>query len=244
MNALLEEIFKTKKFKTSGNEVIGVHSETSKAQCEFLQRLIRENNFSSCIEIGFAFGMSTLAIVEEVAKRNGHHTVIDKFEVTEWGGYGLDLIKQAGYEKDLTFIEEYCYAVLPRLVASGEKFDFAYLDSTKLLDWLLVDFFYLDKMLKIGGIVVFDDVPYPAIRKLMRYIVQYPSYRVHSQYPENFSTSAGKKMAGVFKALPKANKLIRPEILVTDQKMGINTSCLAIQKIDEDKRRWDWHVEF
>jgi|SRR5580658_9760678 predicted O-methyltransferase YrrM len=244
MNALLEEIFKTKKFKTSGNEVIGVHSETSKAQCEFLQRLIRENNFSSCIEIGFAFGMSTLAIVEEVAKRNGHHTVIDKFEVTEWGGYGLDLIKQAGYEKDLTFIEEYCYAVLPRLVASGEQFDFAYLDSTKLLDWLLVDFFYLDKMLKIGGIVVFDDVPYPAIRKLMRYIVQYPSYRVHSQYPENFSTSAGKKMAGVFKALPKANKLIRPEILVTDQKMGINTSCLAIQKIDEDKRRWDWHVEF
>jgi predicted O-methyltransferase YrrM len=244
MNALLEEIFKTKKFTNSRNEVIGVHSETSKGQCEFLQQLIRDNNFSQSIEIGFAFGMSTLAIVEEVVKRGGHHAVIDKFQVVDWAGLGLDLIKQAGYEKDITFYEDYCYAVLPGLLASGKKFDFAYIDSTKQFDWLMVDFFYIEKMLKVGGIIVFDDVPFPSIRKLMRYIVQFPSYRVHSQFPENYPTSAGLKIAGAFKALPKADKLIRPEILVTDHEMGLNTGCLAIQKVDEDKRSWDWHVEF
>ena len=244
MNALLEEIFKTRKFKNSRNEVVDVHSETSKAQCEYLQKLIRDNNFSNSIEIGFAYGTSTLAIVEEVAKRNGHHTVIDKYEIVSWGSSGLDLIEQAGYEKDITFIEEYCYAVLPRLLASGKQYDFAYIDSTKQFDWLLVDFFFIDKLLKVGGIIVFDDVPFPSIRKLMRYIVQFPSYRVHSQFPENYPVSAGMKLAGMFKALPKAGKLIRPEILVTDHKMGLNTGCVAIQKIDEDKRSWDWHVEF
>jgi hypothetical protein len=34
---------------------------------------------------GFAYGMSTLAIVEEIAKRNGHHTVIDKFQMDRLG---------------------------------------------------------------------------------------------------------------------------------------------------------------
>jgi predicted O-methyltransferase YrrM len=244
MNDLLEEIFKTKKFRNSRNEVVDVHSETSKAQCEFLQRLVRENNFVNTLEIGFAFGMSTLAIVEEVAKRKGHHTVIDKYEIISWGSNGLDLVRQAGYEKDITFIEEFCYAALPKLIEAGKRFDFAYIDTTKLLDWILVDFFFIDKMLEINGIIVFDDIPFPSIRKIIRYIVQFPSYRIHSQFPENYPTSSGKKMAGLLKVLPKSDQLLRPEILVTDHEMGINTGCLAIQKIDEDKRRWDWHVEF
>ena len=138
MNDLLEEIFKTKKFRNSRNEVVDVHSETSKAQCEFLQRLVRENNFVNTLEIGFAFGMSTLAIVEEVAKRKGHHTVIDKYEIISWGSNGLDLVRQAGYEKDITFIEEFCYAALPKLIEAGKRFDFAYIDTTKLLDWILL----------------------------------------------------------------------------------------------------------
>ena len=68
MNKLLEEVFATRKITTSKKDVVEVHSATSKKQCEFLQRIISENNFSSSVEIGLAYGMSSLAIVEEVAK--------------------------------------------------------------------------------------------------------------------------------------------------------------------------------
>jgi predicted O-methyltransferase YrrM len=244
MNALLEDIFKTKKFRNSRNEIIDINSETSRGQCEYLQNLIRENGFTDSLEIGFAYGMSTLAIVEEIAKRNGRHTVIDKFQVTDWGGNGLDLVQQAGYEPNLTFVDKYCYEVLPQLMQNGLKIDFAYIDSTKQFDWLLVDFFYIDKLLKVGGIVVFDDVAFPSIRKLLRYLSDFPGYKVHSSFPASVPSSALRKMAGLLKVLPKAKRLFRPEIFVTDHELGLNANCIALRKIDEDKRGWDWHTDF
>jgi predicted O-methyltransferase YrrM len=244
MNALLEDLFKTKKFRNSSNEIIDINSETSRGQCEYLQSLIRENGFTDSLEIGFAYGMSTLAIVEEIAKRNGHHTVIDKFQIADWGGNGLDLVKQAGYGPNLTFIEKYCYEVLPELMQNGRKIDFAYIDSTKQFDWLLVDFFYIDKLMKVGGIVVFDDVAFPSIRKLLRYLSGFPGYIVHSQFPASVPPSAFRKLAGLLKILPKAKRLFRPEIFVTDHELGLNAHCIALRNIYEDKRSWDWHTDF
>ena len=104
MNKLLENIFSTKSFITSKNETIKINSETSKKQCEFLQKIISTNKFSSSIEIGFAYGMSTLSITEEIVKNGGKHVVIDKFEQSSWNGVGLDLINQAGFSKDIEFI--------------------------------------------------------------------------------------------------------------------------------------------
>jgi predicted O-methyltransferase YrrM len=244
MNPILEKIFETKKFTNSRNETIDIHSETPRGQCEFLQTLIRENSVTDTLEIGFAYGMSTLAIVEEIAKRNGHHIVIDKFQFEHWGGNGLDLVKQAGYDQSITFIEKYCYAVLPELMQSGRKIDLAYIDSTKQFDWLLVDFFYIDKLLKVGGIIVFDDVAFPSIRKLLRFISRFPGYKVYAQFPASRPSSTFKKMAGWLKILPGSGKFLRSEVLTTDHSLGLNTNCIALQKTDEDRRSWDWHIDF
>ncbi len=244
MNDILEKIFDTKNFTNSKNELIKIHSETSKKQCEFIQNIIKINNFSKSIEIGFAFGISTLAILEEVVKNKGRHLVIDKYQNTIWGGNGVDLINQAGYSTKLDFIEEFCYVVLPSLLEKGEKFDFAYIDSTKQFDWLLVDFFYLDKLLEINGVIVFDDLNFPGIRKLLRYISQFPNYKIYSQFPENYKTSKLKKIATLLKYLPNSEKFVKEEILKTDFELGINAHCVAIIKIADDKRNWDWHMKF
>ena len=97
MNKFLENIFATKKFTNSKNQIIDIHSETNRGQCEYLQNIIKKNNFKSSIEIGFAYGISTLAITEEIVNNGGQHLVIDKFQNTGWGGNGIDLINQAGY---------------------------------------------------------------------------------------------------------------------------------------------------
>ncbi|HML58286.1 MAG TPA: class I SAM-dependent methyltransferase [Ferruginibacter sp.] len=244
MNDILEKIFETQKFTNSKNQIINIHSETRKNQCDFLQDIIKNNKFKHSIEIGFAYGMSTLAITEEIVKNGGSHVVIDKFQNTGWGGNGLDLITQAGYSEKVEFYEEYCYITLPALLEKGRKFDFAYIDSTKQLDWLLVDFFYLDKLLEINGIIVFDDVIFPGIRKLLRYLCQFPNYKVYAQFPTNYNESKSKKLAKSLKLLPYSEKLLKEEILRTDFELGINAHAIALQKIDTDKRNWDWHVNF
>ncbi len=244
MNEILETVFKTKTFLTKNNEMVAIHSETGKEQCAFLQKIISENNFSKSIEIGFAYGVSSLAIAEEVTKNNGRHTIIDKFEITGWKGAGIDLLTQAGYSKSFDFYEEYCYVVLPKLISEGKKFDFAYIDSTKQLDWLLVDFFFLDKLLMKNGIIVFDDVTFPGIRKLLRYVSQFPDYKVYDTFPKNRKSSFGRKVLSILKYLPKTDKFLKENILVTDNELGINSHCVALQKVDEDSRNWDWHKDF
>ena len=126
MNKMLELVFEARQFVSSDNQVVKIYGETSKLQCEFLQKLILENNFSESLEIGFAYGMSTLAITEAIVNNGGKHVVIDKFQFSMVNGYGLDLLKQAGYIHKLEFIEEYCYVILPQLLQRGRKFDFAY----------------------------------------------------------------------------------------------------------------------
>jgi predicted O-methyltransferase YrrM len=244
MHTLLESIFETRTFLNSHDETVKISSETSRQQCSFLQDIIKKNSFKKSLEIGFAYGISTLAIVEEIAKNGGRHLVIDKFQHTDWKGNGVDLISQAGYAEKLDFFEAYCYTILPKLLEQGEKFDFAYIDSTKQFDWLLVDFFYIDKLLKKNGIVVFDDVNFAGIRKLMRYISQFPDYEVYDQFPKNHITSASRKLGTLLKYLPKSEKYIRNDLLKTDFELGINCSCVALRKTGEDSRYWDWHKDF
>lgn len=244
MNSLLEEIFTSKHFTTSAGQRISVNSETSREQCQYLQDIILKNHFTDTLEIGFAYGTSTLTIVEAVAANNGRHTVIDKFQISNYSGNGLDLVRQAGYGDRLEFVEKFCYETLPAFMFAGRKFDFAYIDSTKQFDWLMIDFFYIDKMLKVGGIVTFDDVNFESIRKLLRYISRFPGYKVYSQFPKSQPVSGSRRMIEWLKVIPKASKMLRPEIMVSDRSLGINANCVALQKIGEDNREWDWHQDF
>ena len=71
MNTLLEKTFETKQFKNSKNEVVTVNSETSREQCAFLQHIIKETHCKKSLEIGFAYGTSTLAITEAIPENGG-----------------------------------------------------------------------------------------------------------------------------------------------------------------------------
>ena len=244
MNPILEKALETKVFIDSNNQAVKIHSETPRGQCEFLQKIITENEFKNSIEIGFAFGLSTLAILESISKKNGSHCVIDPFETTHWQGIGLELVKQAGYSSSLEFIGDYSYKVLPKFLEQGRKFDFAYIDSIKMFDGILVDFFFLDKILNTGGIIVFDDVQWPGIRKVLRYISQFPNYMVYAQLPKNKPESKTRKIMKLLKKIPKSYKIFKEDILLSDFDLGINTICVAIKKIGPDNRNWDWHTKF
>lgn len=245
MNNLLNDIFENGCFLTTEGEKVKFHSETPKGQCEYIQKLILDHKLRKSIEIGMAHGLSTLAICESINFNEGkRHVAIDPFEITDWGGFGIKLIENSNYFNMLDFKERHCYEALSELIVNDERFDFAYIDSVKQFDWIIADFFLIDKLLEVDGIIVLDDVSWPGIRKVTRFISRLPHYKVVDQFPENKPSKRKQLLKKIFNYLPKNQLIIRNDLIDTDFDLSINCRSVAFQKIGNDDRNWDWHEEF
>jgi hypothetical protein len=174
-------------------------------------------------------------------------------------GLGLANLDRAGYARLVEFHDEPSYRALPALEAAGQRIEFAFIDGWHTFDFVMVDFFYVDRMLRVGGIVVLDDTSYPAIRKLARYIATHRSYSA-------VGGGVGRPMSlkrRLFNALTAAlrvpplsgvsRRLIRAEVLAPDASLGVPPgNFIAFRKTAEDvlgdgfdgSRRWDQHHDF
>jgi len=83
--------------------------------------------------------------------------------------------------------------VLPELERSGQRVDFAFIDGWHTFDFTLVDFFFIDRMLKVGSVVAFDDANWLAIRKVCRFVKMNLAYSV---LVRRFQSSAPIGQAG------------------------------------------------
>ena len=72
--------------------------------------------------------------------------------------------------------EDFDFKVLPRLLESGKKIDFAYIDGWHTFDYTLLDWWYIDKMLHPGGIAAFNDCAWPAVDKAIRFVITHRKY--------------------------------------------------------------------
>jgi hypothetical protein len=86
-------------------------------------------------------------------------------------------LAQAGHIGMVELIEERSETGLPRLHANGLRIQAAIIDGWHTFDHTLIDFFYINKMLDVGGIFVLDDTQFPAIRHVVQHILTYPAYR-------------------------------------------------------------------
>jgi len=122
--------------------------------------------------------------------------VIDPYQHDKlWRGIGIRNLRQAGFGDIVELIEEPSHLALARLESEGLSVDFAFIDGAHTFDFVLVDFFFVDRILKAGGIVVFDDADYPSIRRTLRYIVKNGAYRVYGSAGGGAETS--KRARGV-----------------------------------------------
>ncbi|CAN5584298.1 hypothetical protein BH23BAC1_BH23BAC1_38580 [soil metagenome] len=244
-NTLLKEVITNQEFKNSAQKIIKIHSHTSLDQCLFLQKVIEDNKLQKGIEIGLAYGISSLAIVEALKNNNGkRHVIIDKFQHESWGSNGLDLLKLAGLFSFVDFREDFSYMVLPELLKESEKFDFAYIDSTKQFDFILNDFFYLDKLMEVNGVIVFDDLNWPGIKKVARFVAKLPHYEVYDQYPKNNPSPDRSILKKFTKIFPTLKNILSNDYLVSDASLKINSNCVAFRKKENDPRNWDWFKDF
>jgi predicted O-methyltransferase YrrM len=252
MDQILEEILKSGKIKLENGKHIELHSNISQREGVLIQKIIYDTRPKNTLEIGLAYGISALFICEALKNVNGtRHLIIDPNQNGgEWGdswdGVGLYNLKRAGYEDLVEFIAQPSFQALPQLVAAGRQVDFAFIDGWHTFDYTLVDFFYIDKMLRVGGVIVFDDVDWPSIRKVCRYVSTNYSYDVISDNKATLPRFSMKRRFAnrIIHYSSRLKNICKPEFLNTDSMLGINGSCVAFRKVATDSRRWDFHKEF
>jgi len=230
-------------YDDSGNSY-KLHSHTRKEQGLAIQDLIRKIKPRKTLEVGLAYGISTLFICEALKESGGvKHIVMDPYQ-KDWHNIGLKHIKEFGYEKWVDFKEDLSDRVLSDLYLKKESVDFAYMDSSKVFDVELFNVYLLTRILRIGGVIVFDDCSFPGIKKLVRFLRKHPSFRLVFQFKKIKTGYRRRIFSRLCGFLPYSHKIFRPEILEPDYQLGLDYHCIGFEKISEDNRNWKWHADF
>lgn len=249
MNNILRNILDKKEVENAKGQKFPLHSHTDEQQGLLLQKIIKDVKPRVSLEIGLAYGISSLFILEELKQiPQSKHIIIEPFPDVYWEDIGLYNIRNAGFIDMVEFYKDFSFNVLPKLYLQGQKIQFAYLDTTKVFDIVLTDTFFISKMLDIGGVFVLDDVGFPGIRKIARFYSQHPAYEIVLQYKpdkETLKKRLYRKLAkGLIHLLPYKNKIMNDVYLGNDEDLGINYHAVGFRKIKEDDRNWDWSAVF
>ncbi len=212
-----------------------------------LQRIVRDVRPRTSLEIGCAYGISTLYICDALAQlgQSVRHIVIDPFQSTQWRGIGLRNVHAAGFDHMVDFRCNYSEFVLPELARQHVAVDFAFVDGRHTFDQVMVELYYLNRLLRVGGVIVFDDADRPSVNRVVRHALTYPAYEVYRTSDESprQGTMASRLRRRIAR-LPLAESVVRSDVLHRDWDLGISGSCVAIRKIEEDKRPSGWDRPF
>ncbi len=245
MNPLIDHIYNTNRVEDlEGNAFNAFPESASRDVGLTLYNLVRETNSENTLEVGMAYGLSTLHICQaHHDKGAGGHTAIDPSQRSKWRSIGLLNLSRAGLDNFFTFYENPSYEILPQLLRNGERYDFVFVDGLHLFDYTLVDFFYTDKLLKSGGFVMFDDLWMPAIRKVCGFILRNRNYKLA---PESLWAQAPLWKRGLRFARSVGQNPIDVYSLYFAALMaakGFFKYCV-LEKISDDDRKWDFHKCF
>ena len=129
---------------------------TAPDAAQLLAMLLKLIDAKRTIEIGVFTGYSLLLTALTIPE-DGKIVAIDINRET-YDQIGLPIIKKAGVEHKIDFIESEAVPVVDKLLEHPENegsFDFAYVDADKVNNWNYHE--RLLKLLKVGGLVVYDN---------------------------------------------------------------------------------------
>jgi predicted O-methyltransferase YrrM len=130
------------------------------------------------LEIGMANGVSTMAILSALSELGGDRLLIsiDPNQSSGWHSVGSQNVRANGFSKYHRLIEEPDYLALPDLARQHLSVEMAYVDGWHTFDYVLLDFFYIDKMLPVGGVVGFNDCGWRAVHRAIRFVQTHRKY--------------------------------------------------------------------
>lgn len=242
MNQYLQTIIREKHFKDAEGKIIELNWNVPVEEGLKLQELIKETNAAATLEIGTAFGISSIFICEAISKKPGaKHITMDPFQDSFFKNNGLHNIKQAGFFHLVEFYNDFSHFMLPDLVRKKIKVDFAFIDGYHTFDYAFVDFFFTDMLLNIGGILVLDDTLWPAVKKVAEYIATNRAYELVYPTPRDIGKHSWKHnlLLDAMKSLGKY-ELFDERIRNYDEfkpalELPLSPRFIAFRKTKEDK---------
>lgn len=224
-----------------------LHSNVNPLEGQFLEDLVAADPaIKRTLEIGCAYGLSSLHLLQALADRaDAHHTIVDPFQFDQWHGVGIENIERAGFS-NYTLAEERSEVLLPALAAAEPaSLDLVFIDGFHTFDHTLVDLFFANRLLRVGGYIVVDDCNFSAVAKAVSYVEQYPAYEIHSQSPSEASLKRRAADIASTALPPRIATKVLPQAFY--DRIYIRTrysTMVALQKIADDDRPWDWFIPF
>ena len=213
----------------SGKEFTNLASNSTLNNLKFIQRMMWDRQPQRTLEIGIAFGASTLVFCAEHQKlgRTGtkQHTAIDPFQPRHWyDEAGVFAVERAGLGEFLDYRPEFSEFVLPKLLESGQCYDLIYVDGGHLFENVFLDALYCTRLLNDGGMIMFDDSTDPHVAKAVGFIRSNLADSLKEVMPEDLrSTIArllGMRQLTVFERLPSHQRKFDTPLREWDSKLG------------------------
>ena len=240
---MIEQIQSTGKvFDAEGHEYDAFPVSMSAVEGEVIYQCLKNIRASQTLEIGLAYGMSTLHICKAIQHQEGaRHIVIDPFQSSEWHNIGLLNLERAALLPIVDFHEAPSDEVLPQLCKENTRVDFALIDGSHLFDDAFVDFYYVDKLMRAEGIVCMDDLWMPAIQKVARFFVRNRGYQViDGRLPQPYGT----KLRDLVRAIV-GEEVVRGvrRLLRRGRESGHPTTPLLFLRKPREKQPRNWDRE-
>jgi len=239
----ITDIISRGEVQTKDGRCLPLHSGTSLEQCRFIQQQMQAVHARTTLEVGLAYGLSAIAICDQLRSTPGSmHHVIDPYQNTRsWDGVGLENLRRAGLQSNYTFYERTAQSCLPWLADSGLVFDLAYIDAGKRLDDTLLYSHYILNMLRVGGRAIYDDASMPGVRQALRYLSQDTRFRVVDTYLPDPVSLRRRSVEYLAACLPFKRRLLSPQLVRSNQSLGVAAHCVVIERISDTEPDWKWH---
>ena len=228
------------------NKQVPLHSNISVDEAAELNRAIRDLKPSVSAEVGFAQGISTLAILQGLEDNGaGIHHVIDPFQ-EKFEDVGLAMVERAGLSSRMQFHRQFADEVIPNL----PELDFGFIDSSHLFDLTVSEFVMMDRKLRVGGLIAFHDMWMPSLQKFLRYVLSNRSYEIERSFMPKADMKPAGSTSGLkglllksIQILPGRERFFNENILTPWNSLNI-PNLVILRKTGLDKRDWQFHRPF
>ncbi len=187
---------------------------------EFVRGLCLAEKATSSVEVGMAWGLSTLHIIEALLANGATgraHVVIDPMQTMWFHNAALRALRESGVDELVEFHEAPSNLALPALVAAGRQFDFAFIDGDHRYEAAFMDLVFADRLVKPGGVIAIDDTWSHPVYMACKFLEIYFHYTpmaeqlkppVDSFLPDR--KHRGSRSTGFAAALPKMRAYRKP----------------------------------
>ena len=205
-NDVLRRMFDTYTVLDGQQQPLTMKSNISADNANRLYQAVKTYKPRLVLEIGLAYGISALAILTALKEigEGGKLISIDPYQQESWQNIGLLNIERAGLAGSHEFTSEPDYFALPRMFGEDMHFEMAYIDGWHIFDYVMMNFFYVDKMLSVGGIAAFNDASHVGVKQTIQFMQLYRRYdEVKIALPQSDGAQVSGQMADFQKRLAR-----------------------------------------